>query len=131
GGGEVGAHTREFRGRAQEVALQARAVRSVVARGALRVGVADGTERARLVDERGRLDRTVLEVGAGAPDLTPGDAEGSPGPHVEREVDVPAEDVRERDRDLFARAGGLDSFEERVIDDSTHGAAARLERVLQ
>ena len=60
GGVEARADARELHRRPQEGLVQALAVRGVVVRAAVRVGVAHGAEVAALVDELGRLDRSVL-----------------------------------------------------------------------
>ena len=52
-------------------------------------------------------------------------------PHVQHEVDVPAEDVREAHGSLIMRAGRRDGLEKRAVDDAANGARAHLDRVLQ
>ena len=95
------------------------------------IGVADGPVGAPLVHEFRCLDRAIVQVGAIAPDLGVGHREGIPGPHIEHEVDVPAEDVRESDRGLIMGTCRLHCLEQRAVDRAVDGARAHVYRVLQ
>src|SRR2546422_7635543 len=115
----------------QKRLVHAAAVGRVVVGVALGVDIADGHELAPLIDEGGRLDRTILYVDAIPIELLVRDREGVTWPYIQYEVDVPAEDVGQRDRSLVVAASRLDRFEKRVVDRRPQGARARLEGILQ
>ena len=74
--------------------------------------VAHSAERAPSVDELRGDDRPVAHERAVLPHLLVDDAEFIACSYVEDEVDVPAEDVRERQRRLIGNASRSCGFEQ-------------------
>ena len=125
---EVRADAREVERRAQELPAHAATVgREVV--GDLAVGgfEVDGAMHRAVVDEIRREDAAVADVLAVAILLFVDQVEAVAGLDVEREIDVPAEDVVGEPQDDFgADAGGAGRDEQRGIDRAVRAALSRI-----
>ena len=123
---EVRADARELHRRAQETLAHRLALGAVELGAPGAVHVADGPVAITLVDEFGREYVAELDRLAVVAALLEDDVEAVARTDVEDEVDVPAEDVRERERHAVVQADALTGVEQRMLD---HGLPVHRDEV--
>ena len=114
---EVGTDAREVYRRAQEAPAHGIAFGTVVFGVPGAADVPHGPVTTALVDEFRCQDRAELDRVSVVLALLVDDVESIAGADVEHEVDVPAKDVRELQRDAVVQADTLARVEQRTLDD--------------
>src|SRR5690606_4944927 len=104
---EARADAAELHGAAQELPLHAAAVGRVVRERAVAVAVGDGAVAPAPVQELGREYRSVGDLAPEPVALLEDHAEGIARMQIEGEVDVPSEDLREREDQRIGESGLL------------------------